>query len=63
LEAAGPLVDCHGPTVKEALILTIDSFIVPIRMVGFHKLDHPSTGERTILGGEASEVSAIEKIV
>jgi hypothetical protein len=49
--------------VKKALILTIDSFIVPIGMVGFHKLDHPSTGERTILGSEASEVSAIEKII
>jgi hypothetical protein len=63
LEAAGPLVDCHGPTVKKALILTIDSFIVPIGMVGFHKLDHPSTGERTILRSKASEVSAVEKII
>jgi hypothetical protein len=49
--------------VKEALILTIDSFIVPIGMVGFHELDHPSTGERTILGSESSQVSAIEKII
>jgi hypothetical protein len=49
--------------VKKALILTIDSFFVPIGMVGFHKLDHPSTGERTVVGGKASQVSAIEKII
>jgi hypothetical protein len=49
--------------VKEALILTIDSFFVPIGMVGFHELDHPSTCERTVVGSKASEVSAIEKII
>jgi hypothetical protein len=54
LEAARPLVDCHWATVKKALILTIDSFFVPIGMVGFHKLDHPSTCKRTILGSKAS---------
>jgi hypothetical protein len=63
LEATGPLVDCHGATVKKALILTIDSFFVPIGMVGFHKLNHPGTCEGTILGSESSQVSAIEKII
>jgi hypothetical protein len=49
--------------VKKALILTIDSFFVPIGMVGFHKLDHPGTCEGTILGSKASQVSAIEEII
>jgi hypothetical protein len=63
LEAARPLIDCHWATVKKTLILTIDFFIVPIGMVGFHELDHPSTRERTVVGSEASQVSAVEKII
>jgi hypothetical protein len=49
--------------VKKTLILTIDFFIIPIGMVGFHELDHPSTRERTVVGSEASQVSAVEKII
>ena len=63
MDAARPFVDCHGATAEEAFVFLIDFLFIPVGMVRLHKLDHPSTGEGSVMRGEAGQVPAIEQMI
>ena len=63
MHSPSPLVDGDGATVKKAFVFLGDFRFVPIGVVGFHKLKHPSFRKGAILGAEAGEVTAVEEAV
>jgi len=49
--------------VEKAFVFLSDFKFIPIGVVGFHKLKHPSFRKGAILGAEAGEVTAVEEAV
>jgi len=63
LHSPSPLVDGDGAAVEEAFVFLGDFRFIPVGVVGFHKLEHPSFRKGAILDTEAGEVTAVKKAV
>lgn len=63
LEPACPFVDRQGAAAEKAFVFLIDFLFIPVGMVRLHKLDHPSTGQGSVMRCEAGQVPAIEQMI